>query len=39
MWGKQVYRLSDLDFEANAKDGVGVDWPIRYKDMARCMIM
>jgi choline dehydrogenase-like flavoprotein len=34
MWGKQVYRLSDLDFEANAKEGIGVDWPIRYKDMA-----
>lgn len=34
MWGKQTYRLSDLDFEANAKDGVGVDWPIRYKDLA-----
>jgi choline dehydrogenase-like flavoprotein len=33
-WGKQVYRLSDLDFEANAKDGMGVDWPIRYKDIA-----
>ena len=34
MWGKQTYRLSDMDFEANAKDGVGVDWPIRYKDLA-----
>lgn len=34
MWGKQTYRLSDLDFEANAKDGFGVDWPIRYKDLA-----
>jgi len=34
MWGKQTYRLSDLDFEANAKEGIGVDWPIRYKDMA-----
>jgi len=34
MWGKQTYRLSDLDFEANAKDGVGVDWPVRYKDLA-----
>jgi choline dehydrogenase-like flavoprotein len=34
MWGKQTYRLSDLDFEANAKDGHGVDWPIRYKDIA-----
>lgn len=34
MWGKQTYRLSDLDFEANAKEGIGVDWPIRYKDLA-----
>jgi len=34
MWGKQTYRLSDLDFEANATDGVGVDWPIRYKDLS-----
>jgi len=34
MWGRQVYRWSDLDFEANAKEGVGVDWPIRYADIA-----
>ena len=34
IWGKQCYRLSDLDFEANAKDGIAVDWPIRYKDIA-----
>ncbi len=34
LWGRQSYRLSDLDFEANAKEGVGVDWPIRYKDIA-----
>jgi choline dehydrogenase-like flavoprotein len=34
LWGRQSYRLSDLDFEANAKDGVAIDWPIRYKDMA-----
>ena len=34
MWGKQTYRLSDLDFEANMKDGIGVDWPIRYNDLA-----
>src|SRR6266511_453364 len=34
MWGRQVYRWSDLDFEANAKDGNGVDWPIRYADIA-----
>jgi choline dehydrogenase-like flavoprotein len=33
-WGRQCYRLSDLDFEANLKDGHGVDWPIRYKDIA-----
>ncbi|MVT08689.1 GMC oxidoreductase [Chitinophaga tropicalis] len=34
MWGRQVYRWSDIDFEANAKDGFGTDWPIRYKDIA-----
>lgn len=34
VWGRQTYRLSDLDFEANLKDGHGVDWPIRYKDIA-----
>ena len=34
MWGRQSYRWSDLDFEANAKDGHGTDWPIRYKDIA-----
>ena len=34
LWGRQVYRWSDLDFEANKKDGHGVDWPIRYQDIA-----
>ncbi|GAA4435419.1 GMC family oxidoreductase [Ravibacter arvi] len=34
VWGRQSYRWSDLDFEANLKDGHGVDWPIRYKDLA-----
>ncbi|WP_242111527.1 GMC oxidoreductase [Luteimonas aquatica] len=34
MWGRQSYRWSDFDFEANAKDGVAVDWPIRYADLA-----
>ena len=34
MWGRHVYRWSDLDFEANAKDGHGNDWPIRYADIA-----
>jgi choline dehydrogenase-like flavoprotein len=33
-WGRMVYRWSDLDFEANAKDGHGNDWPIRYADLA-----
>jgi len=33
-WGRQSYRLSEIDFEANKKDGHGVDWPIRYKDLA-----
>jgi choline dehydrogenase-like flavoprotein len=35
MWGRQCYRMSDLDFEANGKDGNGTDWPIRYKDIKR----
>lgn len=34
LWGRQCYRLSDLDFEANIKEGIAVDWPIRYKDLA-----
>jgi choline dehydrogenase-like flavoprotein len=34
LWARAVYRWSDLDFEANARDGHGVDWPIRYKDIA-----
>ena len=33
-WGRQSYRLGDLDFEANLKEGIGADWPIRYKDIA-----
>lgn len=33
-WGRQSYRLSDLDFEANAREGVAVDWPVRYADIA-----
>jgi choline dehydrogenase-like flavoprotein len=34
IWGRQSYRWSDLDFEANLRDGIAVDWPIRYKDLA-----
>ena len=33
LWGKQTYRWSDIDFRANAEDGNGVDWPIRYADI------
>jgi choline dehydrogenase-like flavoprotein len=33
MWGRQSYRWSDYDFEANLRDGHGVDWPVRYKDV------
>jgi choline dehydrogenase-like flavoprotein len=34
LWARQVNRWSDLDFTANARDGHGVDWPIRYADLA-----
>ena len=34
MWGRQSYRWGDIDFGANARDGHGVDWPIRYRDLA-----
>jgi choline dehydrogenase-like flavoprotein len=34
LWGRQSYRLSEFDFEANAREGIAVDWPIRYADIA-----
>ena len=34
LWGRQSYRWSDLDFTANLRDGIAVDWPIRYADLA-----
>ncbi len=34
MWGRQSYRFNKWDFEANLVDGYGVDWPIRYEDLA-----
>jgi choline dehydrogenase-like flavoprotein len=34
LWGRQSYRLADVDFEANLKEGIAIDWPIRYKDIA-----
>ncbi len=33
MWGRQSYRWSDIDFEANLRDGIGIDWPVRYKEI------
>ncbi|MEO6188288.1 MAG: GMC family oxidoreductase [Ginsengibacter sp.] len=33
LWGRQCYRWSDQDFEANQRDGIAIDWPIRYKDI------
>ncbi len=34
LWARACYRWSDLDFKANIKDGIAIDWPIRYKDIA-----
>ena len=34
LWGRQCYRWSDLDLEANARDGWAIDWPVRYRDLA-----
>ena len=34
LWSRHTFRLSDLDFEANLKEGIGIDWAIRYKDIA-----
>jgi choline dehydrogenase-like flavoprotein len=34
MWGRCSFRWSDIDFEANARDGIATDWPIRYADVA-----
>ncbi|MBS1489632.1 MAG: GMC family oxidoreductase [Bacteroidetes bacterium] len=34
LWSRACYRWSDLDFEANKKEGIGVDWPVRYQDIA-----
>ncbi|CAH0997987.1 2-methyl-1,2-propanediol dehydrogenase [Emticicia aquatica] len=33
-WGKHTYRWSNYDFEANLREGIAIDWPIRYKDIA-----
>lgn len=33
LWGRQTYRWSDHDFTENARDGIAIDWPVRYKDI------
>ncbi len=33
MWGRQSYRWAPMDFEANLKDGIAIDWPVRYKEI------
>jgi glucoside 3-dehydrogenase (cytochrome c) catalytic subunit len=33
LWGRQSYRWSDFDFEGNVRDGIAIDWPIRYAEM------
>jgi choline dehydrogenase-like flavoprotein len=33
MWGRHCYRFSDIDFTANKKEGIAIDWPIRYADI------
>jgi len=33
-WGRQSYRWNKMDFEANAKEGIAIDWPIRYDELA-----
>lgn len=34
MWARQSYRLSPMDFEANAREGIGAPWPVTYDEMA-----
>lgn len=33
VWGRQSYRMGDVDFTANKRDGIAIDWPVRYKDI------
>ncbi|MBT6033637.1 MAG: GMC family oxidoreductase [Kordiimonadaceae bacterium] len=35
LWHRQSYRWSEMDFASNKRDGHGVDWPIRYKDLEK----
>ncbi|MDG5488065.1 GMC family oxidoreductase [Sphingomonas sp. BGYR3] len=33
IWGRWSFRWAPIDFEANKRDGHGLDWPIRYEDL------
>ncbi|HEY4110285.1 GMC family oxidoreductase [Puia sp.] len=33
MWGRQSYRWSDFDYEANKREGIAIDWPVRYHEI------
>lgn len=33
IWGRWSYRRGDTDFAVYERDGIGIDWPIRYKDI------
>jgi choline dehydrogenase-like flavoprotein len=34
IWGRACLRFGEMDFKAASHDGVGVDWPIGYRDIA-----
>jgi choline dehydrogenase-like flavoprotein len=34
MWARQSYRLSPMDFDANAREGVAIPWPVSYEEIA-----
>ena len=33
MWGRQVYRWSELDFKANEREGIATPWPVSYAEI------
>ncbi len=33
-WGRQTYRWSEQDFNANQRDGHGIPWPVDYTEIA-----
>ena len=35
VWGRQSYRMGDIDLKAASHDGFGVDWPLAYADLEK----